>query len=242
MALTKNIYALPFKKRDLIKAVSDPRAHFAHFKHAIDFILSEGTKILAAKSGIVVDIKVDSKEGGADPKYNDIKYLNYMTLKHSNDEYSQYAHLKYEGALVKLGEKVRRGQLIALSGNTGFTTAPHLHFHVLKLNKTEIGWETLKIRFEEKVDVDRTKPTIPKELKKTMEELEKIRNEVGNVYLLRRQRITRAIRLTPFAQIPSGLRIARIRYTQAGLKQNCINCPPSLAKKGGYYEHNYYPR
>ena len=78
MALTKNIYALPFKKRDLIKAVSDPRAHFAHFKHAIDFILSEGTKILAAKSGIVVVIKVDSKEGGADPKYNDIKYLNYI--------------------------------------------------------------------------------------------------------------------------------------------------------------------
>lgn len=73
MALTKNIYALPFKKKDLVKAISSPRAHFAHFKHAIDFILPVGTKLLAPRAGTVVDIKVDSKEGGPDPKYNDMK-------------------------------------------------------------------------------------------------------------------------------------------------------------------------
>lgn len=47
MALTKNMYALPFRKKSLVKAISDPRAHFAHFRHAIDFIMSEGTAILA---------------------------------------------------------------------------------------------------------------------------------------------------------------------------------------------------
>ena len=155
MALTKNIYSLPFKKKDFIDAVSDPRAHFAHFKHAIDFGLRERTKILASKAGKVVDIKVDSKKGGASPKYNDIKYLNYMTLKHINGEYSQYAHLKYKGALVKLGKRIKTGQAIALSGNTGFTTEPHLHFLVLKLNKTKIGWETLKIRFKEKFKINK---------------------------------------------------------------------------------------
>ena len=180
MTLTKNVYTLPFKKKDFIDAVSDPRAHFAHFKHAIDFGLSEGTTILASRAGTVVDIKVDSKEGGADPKYNDIKYLNYITLKHSNGEYSQYAHLKHDGALVKLSEQVKTGQPIALSGNTGFTTEPHLHFQVLKLNKTKIGWESLKIRFKEKIDINRVQGFIPKEMQKTMKELEKVKRQLDS--------------------------------------------------------------
>jgi len=153
MMLTKNTYALPFRKKDLIMAVSDSRAHFAHFKHAVDFILPEGTIILAPKAGMVVDINVDSNQGGANPKFNKPKYLNYLTIKHSNGEYSQLAHLKHKGALVKKGEKVKQGQPIALSGNTGFSTTPHLHFQVFKLNDSEIGWETLKIRFKESVKV-----------------------------------------------------------------------------------------
>jgi len=153
MALTKNIYTFPFKKKDLIEAASNPQAHFAHFRHAIDFVLPEGTKILAPKAGFVVDIKVDSKQGGPNPKYDDIKYLNYMTIQHNNGEFSQYAHLKYKGALVKVGDKVKKGQPIAISGNTGFSTTPHLHFQVFKLNNTKIGWETLKIRFKERITI-----------------------------------------------------------------------------------------
>lgn len=151
MAATKNIYKLPFKKRDFTCAVSDPRAHFAHGKHAIDFPLPEGTVILAPKAGIIVDIKVDSKKGGSNPKF--VKYTNYITLQHSDGEFSQYVHLKYRGALVKKRQKMREGQPIALSGNTGYSTAPHLHFQVLRLNNTKVGWETLKIRFKEKIRV-----------------------------------------------------------------------------------------
>lgn len=154
MAYTKNVYRTPFKK-DFIKAVSNPDAHFAHFKEAIDFVLPVGTIILAVKAGTVVDIKVDSKEGGSNPKYNNLKYVNYITIKHSNEEYSQYAHLKHKGALVKLGEKVKVGQPIAISGTTGFTTAPHLHFHIFKLNKTGVGWESLRVRFKEKIKIDK---------------------------------------------------------------------------------------
>ncbi len=47
MTVSKNIYALPFNKKSFIKAISDPRAHFAHFRHAIDFLMPESTKILA---------------------------------------------------------------------------------------------------------------------------------------------------------------------------------------------------
>jgi len=180
MAYTKNKYTLPFKKKDLIKAMSDPRAHFAHGKHAIDFILPEGTKIFAPKAGTVVDIKVNSKKGGADPKYNNMKYLNYLTIQHSNGEFSQYAHLKYKGALVKMGDNVRQGQLIALSGNTGFSVAPHLHFQVLKLNNTDIGWESLKIRFKEKIHIDRKQRPVPKSLQKTMKELKKVKKQLAS--------------------------------------------------------------
>ncbi len=179
MTQTKNVYALPFREKDLIKAISDPRAHFAHFRHAIDFILPEGTEILAPRAGTVVDIKVDSSKGSSDPKYNDIRYLNYMTLKHSNNEFSQFCHLKHRGALVKSGEKVKAGQPIALSGNTGFTTAPHLHFQVFRLKKTKTGWETLRIRFREKVDVDRSQQPLPESMKSTMKELEKVRKQLS---------------------------------------------------------------
>ncbi len=178
MAYTKSIYALPFKKKDLIKAVSHPKAHFAHFRYAIDFILPEGTVLLAAKSGKVIDVKVDSNKGGANPKYNNIKYLNYMTIQHSNGEFSQYAHLKHKSSSVKVGDKVKQGQPIALSGNTGFTTIPHLHFQVFKLNNSKVGWETLKIRFKEKIEVDTSDRPIPKGLKKVIDELERVKKRV----------------------------------------------------------------
>jgi murein DD-endopeptidase MepM/ murein hydrolase activator NlpD len=164
MALTKNTYALPFKRKELIKAISHPKAHYTHFKEAIDFILTQGTTILAPKSGKVINIKVDSKQGGADQKYEDIKYLNYMTIQHSNGEFSQYGHLKHKGSLVKLGDKVKQGQPIAISGNTGFTTTPHLHFHVFKFTTSKVGWESLKVRFKEKIIIDRKNRPILKKI------------------------------------------------------------------------------
>ena len=178
MTLTKNVYALPFRKKDLIVAISDPRAHFAHFKHAIDFALPEGAPLLAVKAGKVIDLKVDSKEGGADPKYADIKYLNYITLEHSTGEFSQYLHIKHKSAKVKVDDKVKQGQIIALSGNTGFSTASHLHFQVFRLVDTDIGWDSLQIRFKERVYVRRKPKSIPKEMKKAMKELERAKKSL----------------------------------------------------------------
>ena len=155
MVTTKNIYSLPISKKDFIFAVSDKRAHFGHLKYSVDFPLPEGTKILASEEGVVTDIKQDSSEGGHEKKYEDIKYLNYITILHDNFEFSQYAHLKHNGALVKKGQKVKRGQVIGLSGNTGDSTEPHLHFHVLKLNTTKAGWETIKIKFKERIYIKR---------------------------------------------------------------------------------------
>ena len=157
MALTKNIYSLPLNKKDIKIVVSDERVHFGHMKYAIDFSLPEGTKIFAAKSGTVIAVKDNSKEGGFKTKYQGIKYLNFISIMHTNGEISEYCHLKYKGAKVKINDKVKTGQVIGLSGNTGYSTEPHLHFHVAKLNKSKIGWETLKIKFNKKLKVLRFK-------------------------------------------------------------------------------------
>jgi len=139
---TKNIYALPVK--DYEKTISDPRAHPGHLKHAIDFIVPEGTEVLAALDGEVIVIKQDSEKGGSDLKY--VKDANFVTIKHANNELSEYIHLKKGSVKVKEGDKVKEGQVLALTGLTGFLTQPHLHFHVCILTDTEEGYETLELK------------------------------------------------------------------------------------------------
>ncbi|MFA4887756.1 MAG: M23 family metallopeptidase [Candidatus Nanoarchaeia archaeon] len=168
MSLTKNVYVLPVKKKDLTLIVSDPRAHSGYIKEALDFIVPEGSLILASRSGKVIDVKMDSKVGGLDPKYAD--KANYITLEHENDECSQYVHLKHKGALVKVGDIVKRGQPIGLSGNTGFTSIPHLHFMVFEWDNSQVGWHSVKIRFKEKISVVRSSKV---DLKVLIEELKK---------------------------------------------------------------------
>lgn len=55
---------------------------------------------------------------------------NYIIIRHNDNEYSTLAHLKKDSILVKVGEKVSRGQRIAACGNTGNSSEPHLHFQI----------------------------------------------------------------------------------------------------------------
>jgi len=149
MSKTKNIYIVPIKKKDRKVIVSDIRAHEGILKYAIDFILPQGTPILAAQDGIVINVVDNFNKGGNGNEY--FKYLNYITIEHNNNELSQYGHLKHRGALVKIGQKVKNEEVIGYSGNTGWTTEPHLHFHICKDVNNKEGWETLNIRFKEKL-------------------------------------------------------------------------------------------
>jgi len=60
---------------------------------------------------------------------------NYLTILHEDGTYADYLHLQFEGVTVELGDKVEAGDPIALSGNTGWSTGPHLHFIVRKTEK-----------------------------------------------------------------------------------------------------------
>jgi len=173
MAQTKNIYNLPVRKKDIKLVISDPRAHSDFLQYAFDFLLPIGTEVLAAGDGTVVSVKVDSKEGGLDEKYQGNKYLNFITIEHKNKELSQYAHLKFKGSCVKKGQKVEAGEVIGYSGSTGFTSAPHLHFHVCIENNSEIGWKTLDVQFDKPLKVIRKGSDLTKKEEKLFHELSK---------------------------------------------------------------------
>ncbi|MHA1188121.1 MAG: M23 family metallopeptidase [Candidatus Heimdallarchaeota archaeon] len=56
---------------------------------------------------------------------------NYVIIQHENNEYSFYAHIIKGEVKVKKGDKVKQGQVIGLLGNSGNSTGPHLHFHLM---------------------------------------------------------------------------------------------------------------
>ncbi|MBW3015004.1 M23 family metallopeptidase [Candidatus Woesearchaeota archaeon] len=178
--MSEIICNLPIEKDRIIKAISDPRAHYGHFREAIDFLIREGTPIYAVLPGEVLEVKVDSNEGGFDPKYNNVKYLNYITIAHDNGLYSQYAHLQFDGSSVKEGDRVEPGQLLGYSGNTGLSGSPHLHFMLFKDSDNEFGVESIRPRFKENITIDRTEQKIPKEFKDRLEYLNKLKKEYEN--------------------------------------------------------------
>ena len=102
----------------------DPQNRFA-----VDFAAETGTPVLAAREGVVMQVESDFDRAGLNlEKYGG--RANFVRILHDDGAMSLYAHLKTEGALVRVGQRVRAGQQIGLSGNTGFTTGPHLHFAV----------------------------------------------------------------------------------------------------------------
>ncbi|MET3984120.1 M23 family metallopeptidase [Streptomyces sp. PvR034] len=94
---------------------------WSHKHSGQDFAVPIGTKVRAVHSGVVV--KAGPNGAGDGPAYG-----NAIVIKHADKTYSQYAHLSK--IQVKVGQQVAADQLIALSGNTGNSTGPHLHFEI----------------------------------------------------------------------------------------------------------------
>ncbi|MGF1670041.1 MAG: M23 family metallopeptidase [Balneolaceae bacterium] len=123
------VYRLPFGNGMEFKVIQGYKGEFTHKDiFAIDFAMPEGTSVHAAREGTVIRIKTDSDRGGDDPKL--AQEGNFITILHSDGSLASYVHLRKGGAVVSEGDNVIAGQLIGYSGNTGFSTEPHLHFEV----------------------------------------------------------------------------------------------------------------
>ncbi|MEQ1619775.1 MAG: M23 family metallopeptidase [Methylococcales bacterium] len=100
-----------------------------HNKFAVDISMPEGTPIHAARAGVVMAVDNDFYKNGLDKKF--LGEANSIKVLHDDGSMAEYAHLELEKAQVFSGTKVKAGQLIAYSGNTGFSSGPHLHFSIL---------------------------------------------------------------------------------------------------------------
>jgi murein DD-endopeptidase MepM/ murein hydrolase activator NlpD len=102
-------------------------------RDAIDFVMPIGTNVFAARDGVVIEVASDFFESGTD-RLVDGPRANVVRVLHDDGTMSLYAHLNWNSIRVVPGQRVERGQYLADSGNTGFTTGPHLHF-VVQRNK-----------------------------------------------------------------------------------------------------------
>ncbi|MDH5834674.1 peptidoglycan DD-metalloendopeptidase family protein [Luteimonas kalidii] len=100
-------------------------------RHAVDFAAPSGTAVLAARDGVVMQSEAGFAEASPGEDEDElVARANFIRILHDDGTMALYAHLQTGGVLVRLGQHVRRGQVIGLSGNTGRSTAPHLHFVV----------------------------------------------------------------------------------------------------------------
>lgn len=133
------LYALPYKKRKRIKIIQTFNGGFSHqedySKYSVDFGTKIGDTIFAAREGRVVKTRDQFTEYGGREM---IDSANLIIIMHDDGTFGHYLHLDYQGVLVKPGEKVARGQAIGISGWTGFSTLPHLHFSVLNAQNKSV--------------------------------------------------------------------------------------------------------
>lgn len=150
-AIIKKKISLPFPKNKSYKIIQGYNGSYSHSspdsRYAIDFDLNINDTICSADDGYVVGVIKDYNKAGDTDEWFD--YSNYITIYHSQSGlFTQYVHLIQNGSFVKVGDFVKKGQAIGLSGMTGYTSIPHLHFNVKKPEEKE-GLTSTDIEFEE---------------------------------------------------------------------------------------------
>ncbi len=154
-------YIIPFKKRPVrIGQGFNEGSHRdwsednEDMTYSVDFLLPVGTELIASRGGTVVKVKDSGKKNYSDKdekKGEDAykNHMNFIEIKNSDGTYASYSHIKYKGSLVKVKDKVKQGQPIGYSGNTGWSSEPHLDFNVFRKNYNGRKIKTIKFKFKD---------------------------------------------------------------------------------------------
>lgn len=137
---TSSPYKLPWQggvRRFVAQGNRSFTSHRDFHLYAYDFVMKNGTEILASRAGKIVEVIDDLDAIGFRG--------NLLLIEHEDGQRSGYAHIQYKSSLVKVGEEVKQGQPIALSGMTGQTIFPHVHFYVVGAD----GKSSIPISFQE---------------------------------------------------------------------------------------------
>lgn len=140
-----HVYALPYARGTAHRVGQGYDGATSHRgQYAIDWDMPTGTPVMAARDGLVIAVTDTFSVGGPDPAL--LERANVVRVLHADGTIGAYVHLMRGGGRVQVGQRVRRGDVLALSGATGYATGPHLHFEVYTLDR-DLKRKTLPVRF-----------------------------------------------------------------------------------------------
>ncbi|NIL17655.1 M23 family metallopeptidase [Pseudomonas sp. AN3A02] len=139
-------YPLPWRGGPF-RLTQGPNGTFSHSelksRYAMDIAMPEGTPIIAARAGLVLKTENTQSGRGSDPSGN------FVRVQHDDGTQGVYLHLKQGSVSVREGQRVAVGSPLALSGNTGNSSGPHLHFVVQRT--TALGLVSIPYEFNQPV-------------------------------------------------------------------------------------------
>ncbi len=141
------VYRFPYaegRRYGILQGYGSRFSHTGLEYYTVDFNMPVGTPVHAARDGVVARVVEHNNRGCWEDGCG--AFANFVVVLHDDGTTGEYYHLRKDGALVEEGDRVVAGQLIGLSGNTGHTTMPHLHFGVYRA-ATWGATESLPVRF-----------------------------------------------------------------------------------------------
>lgn len=124
---------------DFVKIENDKLYEVSNLKSGNYSYYSFNQPIYSPGNGVVVDMENHVRDNELGKINTQNSFGNYVVIDHGNSEYSFLEHFKQNSIVVENGSSVKRGQFLGLCGNSGKSTAPHIHYHLQNTPKKRKG-------------------------------------------------------------------------------------------------------